>query len=180
MGFDEPEFNTQKVGVNTSQWESSSPLVSDFSTQTVTRSSGHSGGSGGLRLNISSEGDDFLRIDDADAAPPRPPPVPYADEEGVLLQADFEFDEDGNIVELAARRGDENPNPNPWDGGGFEFDMQDVANGVDVDANANVDVDANVNGEIGMEIDEQLQHLPPVRRYPFDYGILLTVGLIGN
>lgn len=28
----------------------------------------------------------------------------YADEEGVLLQADFEFDEDGNIVELSPRQ----------------------------------------------------------------------------
>lgn len=28
----------------------------------------------------------------------------FGDEEGVLLQADFEFDEDGNIVELGDRR----------------------------------------------------------------------------
>ena len=113
MGFDMPEFNPQLQYKN--PITQSSTLRSDpVQSQSTPLSADN------IQLNVSS--DDFMKgvdgVDGISAAGSdvgvgnsiqrdrdrkslfHRDPVPFADEEGVLLQADFEFDEDGNIIEL--------------------------------------------------------------------------------
>ena len=99
MGFEEVELRSQPIKTNATTHEEPTPLFTGSSN--FASESSMSAGGGSLRLNIPPSEDEFMMQQQDDAGRRDPPPPPFADEEGVLLQADFEFDEDGNIIELA-------------------------------------------------------------------------------